>query len=144
MRRLHASLWLFIGRRARRAEGGGRVQEVLEEEAKAKASGTFWTGFIRSFLVIVVIEVGDRTFFIAALMGIKYNQLLVFVGAFGALTFMTVVSTVMGVAAPMLLPRWFTHYAAFVLFTFFGCQLVHKASGMKHGVSEELEEVRAI
>jgi putative Ca2+/H+ antiporter (TMEM165/GDT1 family) len=93
-------------------------------------------------LVIVVIEVGDRTFFIAALMGIKHNQVLVFIGAFSALAFMTVVSTVMGVAAPLLLPRWFTHYAAFVLFSFFGCQLLHKAYGMQHGVSEELEEVR--
>lgn len=55
--------------------------------------------------MILVIEVGDRTFFIAALMGIKYNQLTVFLGAFSALVFMTVVSTILGVAAPLLLPR---------------------------------------
>jgi len=101
----------------------------------------FWTGFIRSFLVILVIEVGDRTFFIAALMGIKHSQVMVFLGAFSALAFMTVVSTVLGVAAPLLLPRSFTHYAAFALFGFFGLQLIHKAYHMEHGVSEELEEV---
>jgi len=120
--------------------------DILEDEdGISPESGSsdlgFVSAFIRSFLVIVVIEVGDRTFFIAALLGIKYNQLIVFIGAFGALAFMTVVSTVLGVAAPMLLPRWFTHYAAFGLFGFFGCQLLHKSYYMKHGVSEELEEV---
>lgn len=130
------------------------VEEELAAEGEGddevKASGLsglahpeegFFNGFIRSFLVILVIEVGDRTFFIAALMGIKHNQVMVFLGAFSALSFMTVVSTLMGVAAPMLLPRWFTHIAAFVLFAFFGCQLLYKAYGMEHGVSEELEEV---
>jgi len=120
--------------------------EALGPSSSAESGGTgvdagFWNGFIRSFIVILFIEVGDRTFFIAALMGIKYNRLTVFLGAFSALAFMTVVSTVLGVAAPMLLPRTFTHYAAFVLFAFFGVQLLHKAYHMEHGVSEELEEV---
>eukprot|EP00239_Pterosperma_sp_CCMP1384_P007287 CAMPEP_0197852168 /NCGR_PEP_ID=MMETSP1438-20131217/19815_1 /TAXON_ID=1461541 /ORGANISM="Pterosperma sp., Strain CCMP1384" /LENGTH=319 /DNA_ID=CAMNT_0043466059 /DNA_START=145 /DNA_END=1104 /DNA_ORIENTATION=- len=101
----------------------------------------FWTGFIRSYLVIVVIEVGDRTFFIAALMAIKHNQLTVFLGAFTALAIMTVVSTVLGVAAPLLLPRAVTHYVATILFTFFGCNMLYKAYGMEDGVSDELEEV---
>ncbi|KAK3288526.1 hypothetical protein CYMTET_4002 [Cymbomonas tetramitiformis] len=110
-------------------------------EGAEKDTG-FWTGFIRSYLVIIVIEIGDRTFFIAALLGIKYNQVKVFLGAFSALAFMTVVSTALGVAAPMLLPRWFTHYAATVLFGFFGGQLLWKAYNMVHtGASEELGEV---
>ena len=56
------------------------------------------------------VEIGDRTFFIAALMSVKHSQLTVFLGAFAALAAMTVVSTVMGVAAPLFLPRWLVHW----------------------------------
>ena len=65
----------------------------------------------RSYLVILCLEIGDRTFFIAALMSAKHPAHTVFIGAFGALLVMTVLSTALGVAAPLLLPRAFTHWA---------------------------------
>jgi putative Ca2+/H+ antiporter (TMEM165/GDT1 family) len=57
---------------------------------------------------------------------------------------MTVLSTALGVAAPMLLPRSFTHYAGAGLFLFFGVQMLAKAArtdAHADGASEELEEV---
>ena len=61
-------------------------------------------GFVQSFLVIVFIEIGDRTFFIAALMSVKHNQFIVFLGAFAALATMTIISTVMAGASTRPLP----------------------------------------
>ena len=102
---------------------------------------TFTAGLVQSFLVIVFIEIGDRTFFIAALMSVKHNQFIVFCGAFLALAAMTVVSTIMGVAAPMFLPRWLVHWGAVVLFLFYGVTMLYNAQFMSDQVSEELEEV---
>lgn len=53
---------------------------------------TFLHAFIASFSVIVVSELGDKTFFIAAIMAMKYPRLTVFLGAISALAFMTVLS----------------------------------------------------
>ena len=76
--------------------------------------------FLQSFGAIIVSEIGDKTFFIAALLAMKSSPSVVFAGAIGALAFMTVLSVVLGYAAPLLLPREITHYAAVALFFFFG------------------------
>ena len=44
------------------------------------------------FLLILFSELGDKTFFIALLLALKQSQGLVFVGTFGALGIMTVIS----------------------------------------------------
>ena len=77
--------------------------------------------FLQSFGAILVSEIGDKTFFIAALLAMKSSPHIVFAGAIGALAFMTILSVVLGYAAPLLLPREITHYAAVALFFFFGC-----------------------
>lgn len=73
----------------------------------------------------------------------KSPHKLVFAGAWGALFVMTAISCALGVAAPLLLPRSFTHWAGAILFLGFGVQLLWKAYGMKpqEGTAEELEEV---
>ena len=117
------------------ADGGGGTASWFSDKT------TFTAGFVQSFLVILFIEIGDRTFFIAALMSVKHNQFIVFCGAFLALAAMTVVSTVMGVAAPMFLPKWIVHWGAVVLFLFYGVTMLYNAQFMSDQVSEELEEV---
>lgn len=82
--------------------------------------------FLQSFGAILVSEIGDKTFFIAALLAMKSSPHIVFAGAIGALAFMTILSVVLGYAAPLLLPREITHYAAVALFFFFGCVPVVK------------------
>lgn len=100
-------------------------------------------GTYRSFLVILFLEIGDRTFFIAALLSMKSPHRLVFAGAWGALFVMTAISCALGVAAPLLMPRSLTHWAGAVLFVGFGLQLLWKAYQMppSEGTAEELEEV---
>jgi putative Ca2+/H+ antiporter (TMEM165/GDT1 family) len=102
---------------------------------------SFISGLVTSFLVILFIEVGDRTYFIAALMSVKHSRRVVFFGAFSALAVMTIVSTLLGVAAPMFLPRWFVHWAAVILFLGYGVTMLYNSQFMSDDVSEEFEEV---
>lgn len=52
----------------------------------------FLHAFIASLSVIVVSELGDKTFFIAAIMAMRHPRLIVFAGAIAALALMTVLS----------------------------------------------------
>lgn len=52
----------------------------------------FLHAFVASLSVIVVSELGDKTFFIAAIMAMRHPRLTVFAGAIGALALMTVLS----------------------------------------------------
>lgn len=52
----------------------------------------FTHGFVASLSVIVVSELGDKTFFIAAIMAMTHSRVTVLMGALGALFFMTFLS----------------------------------------------------
>lgn len=53
----------------------------------------------------IATELGDKTFCIAAIMAMRYNRAYVFAGALGALIVMSVLSVVIGIAFPALMPR---------------------------------------
>lgn len=65
------------------------VLESFQEKATS-------SGFIQSFLLVFVSEIGDKTFFIAALLAAKYGRFISFTGSIGALGVMTIISTVIG------------------------------------------------
>lgn len=52
----------------------------------------FIHAFIASISVILVSEIGDKTFFIAAIMAMRHPRLIVFCGAISALILMTILS----------------------------------------------------
>jgi Ca2+/H+ antiporter, TMEM165/GDT1 family len=52
----------------------------------------FIHAFVASLSVIIVSELGDKTFFIAAIMAMRHPRITVFAGAIGALALMTVLS----------------------------------------------------
>ena len=58
--------------------------------------GAIDVGFIHAFVaslsVIIVSELGDKTFFIAAIMAMRHSRIVVFGGAIAALFVMTVMS----------------------------------------------------
>lgn len=102
----------------------------------------FFTSFLSSISMIIVSEIGDKTFFIAAIMAMRNNKTEVFFAAVAALALMTVLSAAMGFTLPNLLPRQYTHYAAALLFVFFGVKLLREAATMDPAEpNEELEEV---
>ena len=50
----------------------------------------FWSGFSSSTMMIIATEIGDKTFFIAAVLSMRNSRLVVFGGAISALICMTV------------------------------------------------------
>eukprot|EP01100_Stratorugosa_tubuloviscum_P002416 TRINITY_DN1560_c2_g4_i1.p1 TRINITY_DN1560_c2_g4~~TRINITY_DN1560_c2_g4_i1.p1 ORF type:complete len:262 (-),score=131.51 TRINITY_DN1560_c2_g4_i1:151-936(-) len=104
----------------------------------------FSKAFFASFLMILVSEIGDKTFFIAAIMAMKNSRWLIFSGAFSALFIMTILSAGLGYALPNLLPRIYTHYAAAIFFLFFGFKMLREYFQIGNSkAAEELEEAAA-
>merc|ERR1719199_2309758 len=92
--------------------------------------------------MIIVSEIGDKTFFIAAIMAMKHSRAVIFTGALSALAVMTVLSAAAGYALPNLLPRTYTTYASIILFLGFGIKMLKDGYELEgFNVSEELEEV---
>lgn len=93
--------------------------------------------------MILVSEVGDKTFLVAALMAMKHDRIVVFSAAFGALLVMTVLSAVLGHAVPALIPKRLTSFLAAGLFLAFGTKLLREGLKMDpgEGVSAEMHEV---
>lgn len=96
-----------------------------------------------AFTMILVSEIGDKTFLVACLMAMRHDRLLVFSAAFSALITMTVLSAVLGHAVPTLIPKWLTNFLAAGLFLVFGVKMLLEARNISpdEGVSEEMKEV---
>ncbi|EFN51570.1 hypothetical protein CHLNCDRAFT_27784 [Chlorella variabilis] len=103
--------------------------------------GDFLEGFFKSWGVILASEIGDKTFFIAAILAMRHSRKLVFAGAIGALAAMTVLSALLGWAAPNLISKKWTHYGATALFFFFGARMLYEAVTNAHAGESELDEV---
>lgn len=99
--------------------------------------------FILSFTMILVSEIGDKTFLVACLMAMKHDRMVVFSAAFGALLVMTVLSAVLGHLVPALISRRVTSFLAAGLFVVFGVRLLKEGLDMdpNEGVSAEMHEV---
>lgn len=80
------------------------------------------TAFTAGLLLITVSELGDKTFFIAAILAMRHSRRLVLIGAIAALAAMTIISVVAGQAVSFL-PKLYIHYAEIVLFIGFGSTL---------------------
>ncbi|XP_061518536.1 uncharacterized protein LOC1280710 isoform X1 [Anopheles gambiae] len=103
----------------------------------------FVHAFAASFMVIIVSELGDKTFFIAAIMAMRHPRLTVFAGAIAALALMTVLSVLFGIAATII-PRVYTFYISTALFALFGLKMLYDGYHMSAtGAAEELEEVQS-
>ncbi len=100
--------------------------------------------FTASLLLITISELGDKTFFIAVILSMRYDHRTVFSAVLSALALMTVLSVLLG-QAMSLLPKAYTHYGAIALFLIFGVKLIIDAIRMSpnstEAVVKEAEEV---
>lgn len=100
--------------------------------------------FALSWVMIVMSEVGDKTFLIAALMAMKHSRTLVFTAAFSSLVVMSVLSAVLGHASSNLISKTYTNICAAGLFFVFGTKMAFDGWKMERGnasVQEEMKEV---
>ncbi|XP_014705660.3 putative divalent cation/proton antiporter TMEM165 [Equus asinus] len=114
-----------------------------KEDPAAQTNLGFIHAFVAAISVIIVSELGDKTFFIAAIMAMRYNRLTVMAGAMLALGLMTCLSVLFGYATTVI-PRVYTYYVSTALFAIFGIRMLREGLKMSPDEGqEELEEVQA-
>uniref|UniRef100_UPI0037E8E3D1 putative divalent cation/proton antiporter TMEM165 n=1 Tax=Semicossyphus pulcher TaxID=241346 RepID=UPI0037E8E3D1 len=119
------------------------VGPAVPENDPNKGNLGFIHAFVASISVIIVSELGDKTFFIAAIMAMRYNRLTVLAGAMLALGLMTCLSVLFGYATTII-PRIYTYYVSTALFAIFGVRMLREGLKMSPDEGqEELEEVQA-
>eukprot|EP00803_Ostreobium_quekettii_P001076 evm.model.scf_23.17 EVM.evm.TU.scf_23.17 scf_23:193817-200790(-) len=106
----------------------------------AWAGSEFAKASMASLGMTIASEVGDKTFFIAAVMAMRNPRLKVFTGCLSALVLMTVLSAALGWATPALIPKLYTHHAATILFFFFGFAMLRESFKKSEGEDGELEQ----
>ncbi len=84
---------------------GNRPKDGEVNVGSPNSISTFWGAFWNSVGMILATEIGDKTFFLAALMAMQYPRIIVFLGAITSLALMTVLSAAMGLMLPSILPR---------------------------------------
>lgn len=99
-------------------------------------------GFSKSLAMTVLSEIGDKTFFAAAILAMRHPRRLVLSGCLAALVVMTILSAFVGWAAPNLISRKWTHHITTLLFFGFGIWSLWDGFH-EGGESEELAEVEA-
>lgn len=99
----------------------------------------------QAFMMIIVSEIGDKTFLIAAILAMRHPRWTVFLGAFGSLVVMSLLSAELGHLLPALfIPHRWTQAAASVLFLVFGAKMAKEGYDMEGGnerIKEEMGEV---
>ncbi|WVQ82056.1 hypothetical protein IAT38_004184 [Cryptococcus sp. DSM 104549] len=101
-------------------------------------------GFFQAFVMIVVSEIGDKTFLIAAIMATRHPRKTVFAGAFASLVVMSILSAALGRVILGLIPKVWTLWAASILFLVFGAKMLQEAFTMSGGNSHIQEEMREV
>lgn len=91
--------------------------------------------------MIIVSEIGDKTFLIAAIMAMKHSRIVVFAAAFSSLLIMSVLSAFLGHVVPNLIPKEYTDVCAALLFLCFGLRMIYEAYHMEDGENDEMMEV---
>lgn len=100
--------------------------------------------FIASVSIIVVSELGDKTFFIAAIMAMKHSKLPVFLGAMAANCLMNLIAVSLAMVTSFI-PQFVTHALSIVLFSFFGAKMIFDAYQMSPNETEdEFNEAREV
>lgn len=128
---------------------------------------SFLHAFVETLSMILFSELGDKTFFIAAIMAMRHSRMIVFTGAIAALILMTVLSSkfVLSINEKKnstnktysifhfvagfgklanFIPRVYTYYISTALFAIFGLKMIRDGYYMSPtDAQEELEEVQA-
>lgn len=78
-------------------------------------------------LLLILVALGDQTFFVAAMLAARYSRSLIYVGATAALVSMTVLAVIVGKAASVLPQFEVIHHVEIALFIGCGVKLLYQA-----------------
>ena len=95
------------------------------------------TAFGSSLTAITLAELGDKTFFMALILAVRHRPRWVFIGAFGALGAVTLISLGLGYGLKELLPQGVVPWIAAALFLGFGLKLLIDAQGMAANAADD-------
>jgi putative Ca2+/H+ antiporter (TMEM165/GDT1 family) len=95
--------------------------KLVMKELRARS---FSVATYQSLGMILVTELGDKTFFIAAVLAARHSRFTVLQGALSALLIMTVLSALLGRTFPKLFSPKYTSILAGFLFLYFGVQMI--------------------
>jgi putative Ca2+/H+ antiporter (TMEM165/GDT1 family) len=95
------------------------------------------TAFGSSLMAITLAELGDKTFFMALILAVRHPPRWVFVGAFAALSLVTLLSLGMGYGLREWLPQAVVPWLAAALFLGFGGKLLIDAAGLPADAARE-------
>ena len=98
--------------------------EKIRAAIHTSANFGFIHAFVASISVIIVSELGDKTFFIAAIMAMRHSRAVIYAGAMTALAAMTILSALLGNIVTNFIPRVYTYYISSVLFAGFGIKML--------------------
>ena len=114
--------------------------QTTTAEPNTKPKDNLQNGFLSSFSMILVSEIADKTFFIAAILSGQFNKFIVFSGAFTALILMTVLSVALGQVLLTFLPIEIAELVSNLLFLIFGAISLKDGVKMKNHDDEEFRE----
>lgn len=124
--------------------GAVLANPVTTTTAVASTAESFISGVTASLALVLASEIGDKTFFISALLSMRYSRALVLIGTMAALGSMTVISVALGQLAHAVpntlrigLPL--DDYAAVILLVYFGIQNIRDGLSMRADESDELD-----
>ncbi len=99
-----------------------------------------WAGFLASFLLVTLAELGDKTFFTPLILAMRHRRRWVFLGAWAALVLMTVLAVVAGQGLFRLLPPVWVQRISVAIFVVFGLKLLWQAYTMTPQQEREEEK----
>lgn len=101
----------------------------------------FISALIVSLAVVLISELGDKSFFIAALMAMQRSRVIVFTAALLALEIMTLISILLGNIITKFVPRIYIFYGSLVLFAIFGFKMLYEAYYMENNIELSQDEM---
>ncbi|CAD6587158.1 MAG: hypothetical protein TREMPRED_004671 [Tremellales sp. Tagirdzhanova-0007] len=106
--------------------------------SESKASGSvLW----QAFTMIIVSELGDKTFLLAAVMAYRHPRIIVFGGAFASLVVMTIIAVIAGKIVLGLIPKVWLLWSSAALYTACGFKMILEArNASPTGMAQELRE----
>ncbi|KAM3723832.1 Transmembrane protein [Dirofilaria immitis] len=107
-----------------------------QDKTKNSIDLTLYHALVASISVIVVSELGDKTWFIAAIMAMRHSRLTVFCGAMAALILMTLLSAGLGWFTQVM-PRLLTYSISTALFALFGLKMLYDGYRMTPADGQE-------